>query len=57
MIKAIAYLWFALALFGLCHQYCLTGKWWQWEQFWHHESLVAICLALGIGILIGGGKR
>ena len=25
--------------------------------FWHHENLIAICFALGIGILVGSLKR
>ena len=44
---------FILAILGFWHHYWLTGLWFQWEQFWHHESLIVICFALGIGILVG----
>ena len=31
------------AIFGLVHQKLFTsGGWFNWEQFWHHEPLIAM---------------
>ena len=35
-----------LGIFGLVHHYILTGLWFQWHQFWHHESLIAIAVCV-----------
>jgi hypothetical protein len=40
-------IFFLLALFGLLHQGLFCNEWWNWGQFWHHETLIAICVALG----------
>lgn len=42
-----------LGFLGLLHQGLFCGEWWNWSQFWHHETLIAICIAFGLGI-IGG---
>jgi len=41
------------AIFGLVHQkYFILGGWFNWQQFWHHESLIAIAFIVGITLLI-----
>ena len=41
------------AVIGLVHHYIVTGVvWWQQSDFWHHESLIAIALIVGITLLI-----
>ena len=38
-----------LAIIGLVHHYFVTGGiWWQWSDFWHHESLIAIAFIVYI---------
>jgi hypothetical protein len=41
-----------LALFGLIHQSLILGSDWNWSQFWHHESLIAIALCVGVALLV-----
>ena len=48
VLGAIALL---LGVFGLVHQWYLTGMWFQWEQFLHHESLIAIALCVGVALV------
>lgn len=43
---------FALATFGLVQQYIVADVWFQWEQFWHHEPLIAVALIAGITLSI-----
>ena len=51
-------LFISLAFLGLLHQRLLTeGGWFSWAQFWHHESLIAICLAVGLVFLFQQLKR
>ena len=40
-----------LGVFGLVHHYYLTGLWFQWDQFWHHEALVAIAVCVGVALI------
>lgn len=40
-----------LGVFGLVHHYTLTGLWFQWEDFWHHEPLVAIAVCVGVALI------
>ena len=55
ILTAIAFL---LGTFGLVHQRIYAGVWFQWEQFWHHEPLIAICFTVAITLLIAEfGKR
>ncbi len=43
----------ALAIFGLVHQRFLTeGGWFNWEQFWDHESLIAMAFVAGISFMV-----
>jgi len=37
-----------LAGAGVVHQRLFCGEWFSWSQFWHHEPLIAICVALGL---------
>ena len=42
-----------LAILGLVHQKFLTsGGWFNWEQFSHHESLIAIAFIVCITTLL-----
>jgi len=42
-----------LAIFGLVHHRFLTeGGWFNWEQFWHHESLIAMAFVAGISFMV-----
>jgi len=41
------------AVAGLVYQkYLSPGGWFNWQQFWHHESLIAIALIVSITLLI-----
>jgi hypothetical protein len=40
-----------LGIFGLVHHYAITGLWFQWSQFWHHEPLVAIAFCVGVALI------
>ncbi len=46
-----------IGLLGMLHQRLFTsGGWFSWEQFFntlHHETLILLCFALGIGVLVG----
>lgn len=45
---------FLTGIFGLIHQRLFTvGGWFNWRQFWCHESLIAMCFATGVALLIG----
>ena len=54
----------ASVVFGLVHQKLVTsGGWFNWEQFLHHESLIAMAFVGFIVLLVvylaekrGGGK-
>ncbi|HEY31490.1 MAG TPA: hypothetical protein G4O10_00100 [Dehalococcoidia bacterium] len=48
-----------LGVFGLVHHWYLTGLWFSWEQFWHHEPLIAIAFCVGVALMATaffGGK-
>ena len=49
----LAILFFAIAILGILHQGLFCNEWWNWQQCFHHEPLIAISLAVGIGILLG----
>jgi len=50
----IGILFLLLAVFGLIHQKLFTaGGWFDWSQFLHHESLIVLCLGIGIALIIG----
>ncbi len=41
------------AIFGLVHQKLFTfGGWFNWEQFWHHEPLIAMSFVGWITLLV-----
>lgn len=38
----------------LIHQNFITaGGWFNFEQFWHHETLAVLCFASSISLLVG----
>ncbi len=41
-----------LAVFGIVHHRLVSGGWWDWYQFWHHESLIIMSVTAGVAILI-----
>jgi len=43
-----------LAIALLLHQGLFCGEWFNWSQFWHHESLIAIATTAAITILFFG---
>ena len=49
----LAIIFFVIAILGILHQGLFCGEWWNWQQFFHHEPLIAISLTVGIGILLG----
>lgn len=48
----LAILFFVIATLGILHQGLFCGEWWNWGQFWHHEPLIAVAFAVGVGILL-----
>lgn len=53
IIKVLTVLFCALAILGLVHQRFFTsGGWFDWSQFWHHESLIALCFVVAICFLV-----
>gem|GEM_PF-2553318 len=44
---------FCLAMFLLVHQQLTTNVWFSWQQFWHHEPLIACGFVAAIALLIG----
>jgi len=45
---------FLLAIFGLVHQKLATADgWFNWMQFWHHESLIVLCLGVAVALIVG----
>lgn len=54
MVKTMAGLSLLAGILGLIHQRFFTaGGWFNWEQFWHHESLIAMCFVVGLALLAG----
>lgn len=51
MIKTLAIIAFSLGVWGLIHHYLVTGLWWQWSDFWHHEPLIAMAFVGWITLL------
>ncbi len=52
--------WLALGLLslvtglgGYIHQELIPSPW-SWEQFWHHEVLIAIAVSVGVTLLVVG---
>lgn len=48
---ALAFVFLAVAVAGLVHQQLWAGEWFSWGQFWHHEPLIAITLAVSLCFL------
>ena len=49
----LAIFFFVIAVLGILHQGLFCNEWWNWSQLWHHELLIAVTLAIGVGILLG----
>lgn len=52
-VKILSATAFGLGIFGILHQGIGEGYWWNWEQFWHHESLIAMCFVSTVSLLVG----
>lgn len=51
-LRLVGCLLIFLAFAVLLHQYILCGRWWEMNQFLHHENIAATLAALGTGMLI-----
>lgn len=51
MIK-LAYICFGLSIFGLVHHWYVSGSYWNWADFWHHEPLIAMCISAGLAFVL-----
>jgi len=51
--KILAGVAFALGIFGLVHQWFITGGLFDWSQFLHHEPLIACCFVATIALVVG----
>jgi len=53
-VEILATIAFLLGVFGLVHQKLYTtGGWFNWEQFWHHEPLIALCFVSAVALFVG----
>ena len=52
-VKLLSAAAFGLGIFGILHQELAEGYCWNWEQFWHHESLIAMCFVSAVSLLVG----
>jgi len=52
-VKILSAAAFGLGIFGIVHQEITAGDWWCWEQFWHHEPLIAMCFVSAVSLLVG----
>lgn len=53
LVNILATIAGGLGLFGLMHQRFYTeGGWFNWEQFWDHESLIAMAFVAGISFMV-----
>lgn len=50
-----------MLMFGvgiLAHQNFVGGfGWFNWDQFWHHESLAVLCFVSALSLLVGRYAR
>lgn len=54
MVETLAGIFILLAIFGLVHQKVATSDgWFNWTQFWHHESLVVLCFGVATSLIVG----
>ena len=54
LVEILAIIALLLGVFGLVHQkLCTTGGWFNWEQFWHHEPLIALCFVCAVALFVG----
>jgi hypothetical protein len=53
VVETLAGMFFLLAIFGLVHQKLVTNDgWFNWAQFWHHESLIVLCFGVAIALIV-----
>ena len=50
-VPQLAIMLFAVAALILIHQYVTWGKWWEWQDFLHHEVFAGM-LIFGALVLI-----
>lgn len=53
LVEILASILLLSAIFGLGHQWFISGTWFSPEQFWHHEPLIALCLVAAVALLVG----
>jgi len=53
--EILAVIALVLALGALVYQHfaCSTGGWFEWEQFWHYESFIAMGIVAAIALVAG----
>ena len=52
--EILAVIALVLALVGLLHQiFASTEAWFSWQQFWHHESLIVVCVVAAVALVAG----
>ena len=52
-VKILSATAFGLGIFGIVHQRITGPHWWCWDQFKHHESLIAMCFVCSVSLLVG----
>jgi uncharacterized membrane protein YqjE len=59
-VYSLGVLLLIIAACGVIHQKLTAGVWWQWDQIYHHESIVITIVGVSIGLIVGKwiiGKR
>ena len=57
-IPQLSIILLAIAVLVFLDQFLIWGKVWEWKDFpIHHETIVAILIAIAIGIWVGTRKR
>ena len=52
--EILAAILFCLAVLLLFHQRLFANHvWFSWQEFWHHESVIACCVVAAIALVVG----
>ncbi len=52
--EILAVIALVLALVGLLHQIFTSEEaWFSWQQFWHHEPLIIVCVVAAVALVAG----